>query len=610
MAASPSSESKCDNDSSWSLSKWWNSSCNEGCMKAEMGLIKQFVDDDIYLYESKQVPIDYDAEPLSVKQKKLQRSQSYSFFSFMDSDNNNNNKNNKSHQYSKSVATMSTSSIPKYQKNKDKDKPNKKKRRNSKINTSNRNNTSLNQEFIHTLTFRIKQDKLETFYKMNDNDNDNDNDDDNSDSDEEFYHPPEENKLNEDEIKNDGQAIEGKSMSRFFQRTVSQEGSSTFLTLQREIDVYSKNKLCKQKSIVPIVLAHGYGCAGGIFIPSITTIYQTLLSQIKVCESPIIHIIDWLGNGQSSRPEFQCETTSEAEDWFVESLEAWRISMNIDRMILCAHSLGGYASCIYAMKYPMHIEHLIAVSPVGVPIRPKDSTEEALKNYSWRVRTMFKTFAKLWNSGWTPHDVIRMSGPKGKSIIEKIVQKRLFRLSDDNPLKSLLAEYLYHVIAQQGSGEYALNKILAPGAWAHNPLAQRIGKLKQFQKNVKGYGDFSDNDDQTIIIGDNDDESLTSRDSIGLEPVESKNNDDNSESDDDNIDVNNVLNSNLKIDFIYGETDWMTSAHAVKLKQSKVIKCQVYINPDCGHQLILENAQGFGRLLGGCVAKGQILSYQ
>ena len=182
--------------------------------------------------------------------------------------------------------------------------------------------------------------------------------------------------------------------------------------------------------------------------------------------------------------------------------------------------------------------------------------------------------------------MIRISGPKGKALIQKIVQKRLFRLEEDDPLKELLAEYLYHVIAQQGSGEYALNKILQPGAWAHKPLATRLGQLKKYQKKVNGYGgdDVKDEDE------DEDKE------------------DSGSNSDSDSIDVDNVLNATMKIDFIYGETDWMTSAHAVKLKQNRVIKCEVYINNDCGHQLILENAQGFGQLLGGIIAKGQILS--
>merc|ERR1719242_2029463 len=72
-------------------------------------------------------------------------------------------------------------------------------------------------------------------------------------------------------------------------------------------------------------------------------------------------------------------------------------------------------------------------------------------------------------------------------MVTKMVQRRLFRLDDDHPLKPLLIEYLYHVVAQPGSGEYALKLILQPGAQACHPLADRIGCLKKFQSAVTGY---------------------------------------------------------------------------------------------------------------------------
>ena len=86
-------------------------------------------------------------------------------------------------------------------------------------------------------------------------------------------------------------------------------------------------------------------------IHAIPNIFESLLSGMAVDKSPVIHVIDWLGHGMSSRPEFQCETTEEAEDWFVESLEAWRRAMGIEKMILAAHSLGGYITTVYAMRY-------------------------------------------------------------------------------------------------------------------------------------------------------------------------------------------------------------------------------------------------------------------
>eukprot|EP01084_Bolivina_argentea_P039246 72547_1 len=542
------SSDQSDDETEWgwdAMKNWWNPAGNKGCKKAERNLLKQFVDNEIYKYESSQISINYDPEPISIKQKKLKhRSKSFSLFSFGTKDNNTNIPNKTSS--SISTATVSTSALPTHYK--------KFKNDSSDTKTSKQHKTSYNEQFIHTLSFSVKHNKLQSLinnksieFEIKDN---------NIDNDEEFYHSP-----NHKELNNDSNAITGKG-NQFMKRSKSQSGTSCYELLQKQLHVLSKANVYNSDCIPPIILTPGYGCGGGMFIPSITNIYQSLLSHIAVNNSPKIYVIDWLGNGMSSRPEFECETTQESENWFVDSLEEWRKSMNIAQMILSGHSLGGYMCAVYAMKYPQYIKHLILVSPVGLPSRPKQSGE-SMKNYNWKVRTMMKTFGKLWNYGWTPHDIIRLTGPKGKSVIESLVEKRLFRLSDNDVLKGLLAEYLFHVVGQQGSGEYALNKILEPGAWAYNPLVKRIGVLKQYQNNN----------------------------------IEEKN--------DEKMDLNN---GRMKIDFIYGETDWMTSAHAVKLKEDMIIDCDVYVNPDCGHQLILENANGFGKLFGAIVAKGHIMS--
>merc|ERR1711933_176724 len=100
-------------------------------------------------------------------------------------------------------------------------------------------------------------------------------------------------------------------------------------------------------------------------------------------------------------------------------------------------------------------------------------------------------------------------------------------------------------------------------------------------------------------------------DEQSVEEEEEKKNDDDDEEDSDSeseIDADAALNDNLKIDFIYGDADWMVPANAVKLKRESTIQCHVYLNGNCGHQLILENSKGFGELLGNVIAKGQITS--
>jgi hypothetical protein len=44
--------------------------------------------------------------------------------------------------------------------------------------------------------------------------------------------------------------------------------------------------------------------------------------------------------------------------------------------------------------------------------------------------------------------------------------------------KECLRSYFYHIAAARGSGEFALRHLLAPGAWAHSPLQERLQELK------------------------------------------------------------------------------------------------------------------------------------
>lgn len=91
----------------------------------------------------------------------------------------------------------------------------------------------------------------------------------------------------------------------------------------------------------PLVMVHGFGCGLGCFYRN----FDTLASNRR------LFAFDVLGFGRSSRVSFGTDPET-VEEEFVESIEKWRQSMGLDKMILLGHSLGAFMSCAYAMRYP------------------------------------------------------------------------------------------------------------------------------------------------------------------------------------------------------------------------------------------------------------------
>lgn len=122
-----------------------------------------------------------------------------------------------------------------------------------------------------------------------------------------------------------------------------------------------------------VVLLHGYGAGTAFF-------YQNLPSLAGHPNSRL-YALDWLGMGRSSRVPFNItskqaknvETRVEtSESFFVQSLEDWRKAMGVRKMTLIGHSLGGYLSIAYSLKYPQHVSRLVLVSPAGIPDNPEE----------------------------------------------------------------------------------------------------------------------------------------------------------------------------------------------------------------------------------------------
>ncbi|KAL5033104.1 hypothetical protein BDV3_000120 [Batrachochytrium dendrobatidis] len=240
----------------------------------------------------------------------------------------------------------------------------------------------------------------------------------------------------------------------------------------------------KDAPVKNLVLTHGYGAGLGFFYKSYPT-----FSQIPGYR---VFAIDWLGMANSSRPPFptmskqltEAETVAATEAFFIDSLEEWRIKMGLEKIVLMGHSMGGYLSSAYALKYPDRVEKLLLVSPVGVPVQPP---KEEVKP---RTGIFFTLARNMWQMNITPMSIIRTFGPWGPSLVKTYTSRRFENM--DSAEVSLIESYIYHISAQPGSGEFALARLLSPGAWAFSPLHNRLCGLKMPVTFIYGNVDWMD----------------------------------------------------------------------------------------------------------------------
>jgi len=225
------------------------------------------------------------------------------------------------------------------------------------------------------------------------------------------------------------------------------------------------------KGTIPLVMVHGYGGSCMFFYK----IYKDLAQHFK------IYSIDLLGYGSSSRPKFKAKKVDEAEQFFVQAIEEWRQSMNLEKFVMIGHSFGGYVSSVYALQFPQYLIKLILLSPVGVPAKPEGHTAKkeimirAGKNKGRAV--VLKITNWLWKKGVSPFSLLRCSSRLiAMKLIKKYAKRRLRSIQGDE-LKAF-EKHLYQISMRKGSGEYALNVLIEPKVWARNPLELRLVELR------------------------------------------------------------------------------------------------------------------------------------
>lgn len=207
----------------------------------------------------------------------------------------------------------------------------------------------------------------------------------------------------------------------------------------------------------PLVLLHGFGGGLGMFIKN----FDPLAKHFKVIA------LDCLGFGRSSRPRFPMDP-QETENMFVEALEAWRVSMRLEKMILLGHSFGGYLSAAYALRYPSRLEHLILADPWGFPERPPNPGAR----FPLWARFIVGSFKHI-----SPLAIMRAVGSWGPRLLARVRPDFGRKFQDVLADPSAIYQYIFYLNAGRPSAELGFGYLTHPFGYAKMPMIERIPKI-------------------------------------------------------------------------------------------------------------------------------------
>ncbi|CAD6995101.1 unnamed protein product [Ceratitis capitata] len=209
----------------------------------------------------------------------------------------------------------------------------------------------------------------------------------------------------------------------------------------------------------PLVLLHGLGAGVALWV----------LNLDSFAKYRPVYAMDVLGFGRSSRPTFSKDPLI-SEKQLVKSVEEWRRKMNINRMVLLGHSMGGFIASSYALSYPERVSHLILADPWGFPEMPADLlTTKPL--WQRALVNAIKPLNPLWP--------LRAAGPFGQWMLQKTradIAHKFKTAVEDNT--KVIPQYIHQCNVQKPSGESAFHAMMALFGWAKYPMEHRLKDLR------------------------------------------------------------------------------------------------------------------------------------
>lgn len=120
------------------------------------------------------------------------------------------------------------------------------------------------------------------------------------------------------------------------------------------------------------------------------------------------------------------------------------------------------------------------VGPAGIPKMPSGDKwlPDRFKNPLSAAGAAFRVFKGLWLTGVTPGSVIRGLGPMGERLAQRYAGARFRSAGLSEEETKNFSDYMYQILTQRGSGEFALNLLLHPFAYAKKCWAERLETIR------------------------------------------------------------------------------------------------------------------------------------
>ena len=114
----------------------------------------------------------------------------------------------------------------------------------------------------------------------------------------------------------------------------------------------------------------------------------------------------------------------DTEKYFLDGMKAWLKFHNINKFVLCGHSMGGYLATKYVVENFKDVLSLILLAPAGVWPQPSNFNPMA---HIWEEadgflpRQIYKAIISYWKPGKSPFSLCRICGRSAYFAIKQYV---------------------------------------------------------------------------------------------------------------------------------------------------------------------------------------------